>query len=357
MLDAWYGALAVELKDGAQPRPLLERPPAAALAGALSAELSRHLSGLEGLGLCWMAACYDVAQLLRPGFPVHAELRQMYQAGVRDPLAQPQVMTLSALREQAPSVVLQPEAALGGGSLVYLPLVLLAQPERLAPIRETLEARLLEEGLLDARSARILIDALQAPIEHARLLSCDDLCAITAANLEHAGLPSVWQVIETALFRPDANIDVHGLDALRWSVIGGVAHLHLSLFDYRLQAAAQDDASQMLAQLRQALALLKAHAVPWRILPSSAGASTVIEQDEAGFWIEWREARAPIAEVTHVQDAQGALLWLELHDDKHGLRACALPLDPVGFQALRQRLKPDDGRPLGQSTRRLSSGS
>lgn len=338
MLDAWYGALAVELKDGAQARTLLERPPAAALANALSAELARHLNGLEGLGLCWMAACFDVAQLLRPQFPVFGELRQMYQAGIRDPLAEPQVMTLCARRDAAPSVVLQPDSALAGGSLLYLPLVVIGAPDRIAAVRAVLEDRLLEEGLVDARSARMVIEALEAPIEHARLLSRDDLCALTAANLEHAGLPSVWQVLEIALFLSDRNIDLSGDEGLRWSVIGGVAHLHLSLTTSLGDQVALAEVPELLQRVRQALALLNAHAVPWRILPSSADSTIVIEQDDAGFWIEWRGEPADCARVVRIVDARGALLWLQLEDDSGVVRACAVPLDAAGLVALRQRL-------------------
>jgi hypothetical protein len=338
MLDAWYGALVVELKEGVQARTVLERPPAAALANALSVELARHLDGLDGLGLCWMAACFDVAQLLRPQFPIYTELRQMYQAGLRDPLAEPQVMTLCALRGVAPSPVLQPDPALAGGSLLYLPLVVIGDADRMPAVRALLEDRLLDEGLVDARSARMVIEALEAPIEHARLLSRDDLCAITAANLEHAGLPSVWQVLEIALFLPERTIDLRGDDGLRWSVIDAVAHLHLSLSAAISDPSTLQDLPEFMQRVRQALALLNAHAVNWRILPSSADSTIVIEQDEAGFWIEWIGAPADCAQVVRIVDERGALLWLQLEDAAGLLRGCAVPLDAAGFAALRQRL-------------------
>ena len=340
MLDAWFGALAVELKDGGQARSLLARPAAAAMANALATELGRHLNGLDGLGLCWMAGCFDVAQLLRPGFPIHTELRQMYTSGVADPYGQPQVMTMSARGAQAPSPLLAPQAELAGGSLLYLPLVLVAEASRLALVRAQLEDQLLEQGLLDARSARMVIDALETPIEHARLLSCDDLCAITAANLQHAGLPSVWQVLETALFHPDRNVDLHSDEGLKWSVIGGVAHLHLSLTAALLQQELAD-LPGLLQRVRQALSLLNAHALPWRILPSSADTSIVIEQDDAGFWIEWCTEPGPFSVVTRVVDSNNSLLWLQLEDAQGRLLGCAVPLDRAGYEALRQRLTAD----------------
>lgn len=333
MLDALQGAIAVELAAGAQPRLLLDRPPAHALANALAFELGRHLSGLEGLGLCWMAGCFDAAQLLRPGWPVYTELKQLYQAAIRDPQGEAQVLTLSALRQQAPSAVLNPEIELLGGSLVYLPFVLVGAAETLAPVRDILEERLLDQGLVDARMARFLIDALEAPVEHARLLTRDDLCALTAANLEHAGLASIWQALEVALFQPGRNADVAGDDGLRCSVINGCVHLHFSASDRSA------DFADRVIQLRQAIAVLDAHRVPWRILPSRAAGPSVIEQDDAGFWIEWHGEPTAVTRLEAVYNQQSQLLWLELGSAHAPMCGHAFPLHAAGYKALRERLQ------------------
>lgn len=348
MLHSIEGVLAIEPAAAARvaPRLLLERPQANTLANALSTELARHLPSLEGLGLCWMAGCFDAAQLLRPGFPAFAELARIYRAGVRDPYGEPQVITLAARQGQAPAAELAPDPALhaaaGAGALVYVPFVVMGAAEQVEPARALLESQLFDSGLADARTARLLIDALELPIEHARLLTRDDLCALTAANLEHAGLPGLWQLLETCLFGPpDATLDVDAGDGTRLSLVGGEVLVHASVRALLEQLAdAPDMVLATVQRWRQVLGWLDAHALRWRILPSQAGATRHLEIDARGFWIEWQvPPLAPGACLLREHSHAGQWLWSELVGAVDGaVLGHALAQHRAGRSALRERL-------------------
>lgn len=349
MLHSIEGVLAIEpAAAAAAPRLKLERPQAQALAQALATELARHLPSLDGLGLCWMAACFDAAQLLRPGFPAFAELARIYRGGVRDPYGEPQVVTLAARLGRAPAAALEPEpgllAAPGEGSLLYLPFVVIGAAETVEAARAILESTLFEAGLADARTARLLIDALGIPIEHARLMTRDDLCALTAANLEHAGRPGLWSLLEARLFRDaDATLDVDAGDGTRLSLVGGEVLVHVDAGTWSA-AYATDPAALVvrMESLRQLLGWLDAHALSWRILPSSAAGPREIELDARGYWIEW-QIPAPAAglsglkftDVTH----GGHWLWTLCTDRADGhVRGHGFALHRDGLKALRDRL-------------------
>ena len=86
------GVLALELSQGGAPARLsLSRDEAAELAAHIAADLARLLPagpagpGAEAADLIVLGALYDHAQLLRPGWPLYAELAQLSCAADADP--------------------------------------------------------------------------------------------------------------------------------------------------------------------------------------------------------------------------------------------------------------------------------
>ena len=76
--------LAVELVPEGGPTSLsLPLESAHLLGEKIANDLARLLPGVETMGLAVSAALYDVAQVLRPGWPIHAELALMHQQAQR----------------------------------------------------------------------------------------------------------------------------------------------------------------------------------------------------------------------------------------------------------------------------------
>jgi hypothetical protein len=316
----------------AQPHSYFERALAQPLANQLAFELGKQLPTLDGLGLVWMAACFDQAQILRPGFPIHRTLAELYSAGMRDNQA-PQVMTLQALRGQAPHPELAVDTRLLGGPMLLLPLALVGSAERVEQARAVLEEKLLDTGLTDARTALMLNQALQADAEHARLMTLDDLAALCAVQLQHAGLDGVWEILEAALFRPHVQVECQiGNSVLRYrdaavsAEICGIGTLDLPAF-----------AAQTLL-LRQALGLLQAHAIP---VQQHFVASGILEQAEL-YWLDWQAPKPPtsvaaVAEIVAFESPSVGVLCYLLHDQQGQLCGHAYPVAAGAQQALRSR--------------------
>src|SRR5688572_17171839 len=69
------GALALELRPGTEPAfAALDLAAADALAGLVARDLERYAPGAERHDLAFAAALFDPVELLRPGWPAHAEL-------------------------------------------------------------------------------------------------------------------------------------------------------------------------------------------------------------------------------------------------------------------------------------------
>ena len=196
------GVIALELRDGTPPR---HAALAAADAGELVAMLGRDLAALVpdvrdcDLGL--LAAHFDPAEALRPGWPLHRRASELLQ---RAP-GQAQGARMVGVGADAAGAVpmpLQCDPDLQGGGLRVLPFVLHGDAARQAG--DALEDLLLDRGMAAADTALALQDGLGAQVEHARYLSLHDLAAMIALQYRNTGLGALWPLLETALLEPRA---------------------------------------------------------------------------------------------------------------------------------------------------------
>ena len=313
----------------ARPNSYFERALAQPLANQLAFELGKQLPSLDGLGLVWMAACYDQAQILRPGLPVHAALAALYGAGMSTTSASvvengaqvspdrrhgqqvspdrrhgQQVMTLQALRGQAPVPALKVDERLLGGAMVLLPLAIVGAADCVNLARAILEEKLLDTGLADARTALMLNQALGCDAEHARLMTLDDLAALCAVQLEHAGLASVWEIMEAAIFRPDVSVSTQiGCATLAWRA----GKLSLETFgpgDLTLAEYSDD-----VLQARQASTVLEAHG----LIPMEQFRANGTLEVADSFWIDWF-IDAPVSEIKVFNDPRLGVVLYQLYD-------------------------------------------
>lgn len=273
-----FGALALETATPPT-QPGLAREAAQALAQHVADDLQRLLPAAPEFDLAFAALHYDPAELLRPGWPVHAALAGL---AARAPGAGRGRVIAFGLGDDGtpPLPALAPEPELQGGPLRLLPFVLLGDPARTAAMATRMEETLLETGMAGAATALEAQQALGTRLEHAHYLTLHDLCAMTALQYEHAGLAPLWPLLEAALLGDgagevwldappepllryhDGAVALADCDRTAWLAAGLAPALN---DERRLEAAFRAQR----ARLRQFAAVLAAHAVPTRVLPVS----------------------------------------------------------------------------------------
>jgi hypothetical protein len=198
------GALAVELRPGTQARAAaLEQVEAGELAGLMARDLAKFAARVRELDLAVIAGLFDPVELLRPGYPLHAELsRLLALAPGRD---QPHIVAFGAQAGELPAS-LRPDPQHGDGAFRLVPFLLRGERDLIAEVGGQLEEVLLETGMAGADTALLAQEKFGAVVEHARYLTLHDLAAMTAMQYEHAGLGPVWPLIEAALLRPGDEI-------------------------------------------------------------------------------------------------------------------------------------------------------
>jgi hypothetical protein len=269
---ACLGALALELTPMTLATHLaLPQQAAGALAERVALDLGRIVPEAAGLDLVLLGAHVDPVELLRPGWPLHAELDRL---ATRAPgAAGGRLIAFGSGADGAMPGPLAPDANLVGGALRLLPFVLRGDPALVARVGDRLEAELLETGMAGAETALEAQRGFGAQVEHARYLTVNDLAAMMAMQYEHGGLAALWPVIEAALLAPDAEewLDAPPEPLLRFHA----GEARIALMDHEAWLAggfapveAQDDPAllerrfaQFEARQRQVAAVLQAHGI------------------------------------------------------------------------------------------------
>ena len=346
-VDSVFGVLALELGEGPAPATrMLPTEAAAALAGFVAGDLVRLLPGVEALGLGLAAALFDQAQLLRPGWPAFSRLAMLYDEHVRgrDPAA---VVAFGTSGDAMVDAALVPESTLDADSLLLLPFTLRGEAGAVHELGERMESDLGESGLAAAATALFLSHALSVKVEHARYMTRDDLCALCALQLEHAGLGPAWLLIEGALFPPGATREQTALTGqrMRRTATG----VELELLDLaawlRGPAALVDPDGRTDAFLawqreqRRLAALFEAHGLQIEFRHGALRAAT-----STGYWIEPQAAPADsvVAQALYAHTAPdlGIVAVTAAAREPGGWRHLSrgYPLGPDGIGALRRAL-------------------
>lgn len=237
-------ALALELSPGSVAlHDALPQAAAAALAECVAADLAAFMPEVASLELVTVGAHYDPVELLRPGWPLHRELEQL---GARAPAsAGPgpggRVIAFGSHAGDLPGT-LAPSRDFAGGPLRLVPLLLGTPADRdsgfdgnrfdgsrLARVGDRFERELMERGMAGAATALLAQEAFGLRVEHARYLTVHDLLAMTAMQYEHAGLGSLWPLLETALLSPAGECLLDAPPEPRVAYAGGEARI--ALFD------------------------------------------------------------------------------------------------------------------------------
>jgi hypothetical protein len=224
------------------PVTALDRATASVLADALAHDLLVHIPEIRKLDFVFVGALYDQAQLLRPGWPLHAALADALERLPRGS-DDTHIIALGAHEGRLPLASLEPDKELLGSPMLVMPWLLSGSAEIIDEVARRLERELLDQGLIGAELALAIGEAFGIKTTHARHMTTLDLCALACAQYEHAELGALWQVIEAALLKPDQ-------DQLETLADGSVLHYRQGLVECN---------SQDLRRIAQTRAILAAH--------------------------------------------------------------------------------------------------
>jgi hypothetical protein len=317
MATMWMGVLALEPVAGALPqRQMLTRATAEGLNDAMGAQLARFLPPEHDYGFVWSAAIYDPAQLLRRGFPLYQELANLFVAGQRHGVDAGQCLTLCERDGRMPTALLEPESAIGGGTLYVVPIAVTGSEQAIAAASEKLESELYDQGLADAAVVFELHRDLGVAFEHVRLMSLMDVSAMMAAQLEHVGFGCAWQLIEELLYaKSPGDVEVRSPLGQSLKLDGGAVWMAFEPYSLHARQYVGDADSclqsyaEKLHEFRQLQGLLAAHGIAVRVRLPRAGSEHACSRQSDDFVIESVADGAPVRALLHEAPGLGALAF------------------------------------------------
>ncbi len=356
------GVIAIERPAAPLAVSALDKTTAQALGRELASELAAALAESTDtatpppaeLGI--VAALYEPATLLQPGFPVHTRLLRYLQAATSGSENKQKLLTIGSNEHGQLPDGLQPAAAHHPGPLQVMPFVLTTTDAALA---DRFEQRLMDRGLISPRTQRQLATAWQTPVEHANFLSLLDLIAMMRTQFEHAGFLPEWEIIEAALLNAEPQCRQHSQQANDYFLYHDLLFTPFFSFDFWAQhgPGAKLDGQQRIRQWlhwlqrqRQAVAVMQAHGLDVRqYLPQQWPESAekiclgglnqqVVSED---FFTEIHgpiDAQQPVTVTEQHIPGLGTVVYTLSQDQGRQLQHL-YPLTPEGLNAIPEHLQ------------------
>jgi len=267
-----FGALALELSPGSTASSTtLTQDDAGTLASLVARDLARFDPAVATLQLAFSGGHCDAVELLRPGWPLHVALAQLAASAPPSEFGSGRIIAFGSHDGDFPTV-LAPSADYIGSPLRLLPFTLVGDATTTRAVGARFERDLLEGGMAGAETALAAQALFGLQVEHARYLTLHDLVAMMALQYEHAGLATLWPILETALLSPerDAWLEAPSEPLLHYSA-GEVHMAMLAPSAWRMRHVADGDVDEARlerrfahyqARQRQFAAVLAAHALP-----------------------------------------------------------------------------------------------
>ncbi len=200
----FFGVMALECTHDARiQHDALRAADAATLANLLGRDLGMLVPAVRDLDLAVAAVHFDPAEILRPGWPLHARLNDLRLRAPQH-VQGARVIALGADVQGDVPEMFRADTAMRDGALRVLPFVLGGDAGVITDVSQSLEDNLLDLGMAKADTALHAQDTFGAKIEHARYLTIYDLAAMTGLQYRNQGLDHVWLLLETVLLQPDA---------------------------------------------------------------------------------------------------------------------------------------------------------
>ncbi|RFA30557.1 hypothetical protein CAI21_05800 [Alkalilimnicola ehrlichii] len=148
-------------------------------------------------------ALYDLTELLQPGLPFIETLLELYRGSLPQTGFVPQIVAIGSETEQFPVQALAPLRRPGSGPLLAIPLLFVGQASAIDKLQEQLESVLLEKGQAQLETENCLRQDWGLQPVNLSYVTVNDLCALLKIQLENAELGKLWQLLESALYRPN----------------------------------------------------------------------------------------------------------------------------------------------------------
>lgn len=192
------GMLTIEafLDPSSQPKLVLDQDEIKLLNAQISKELQAIIPNLDDSSFAIVGGLYQSSELLKPGFPIHSQLRQYAHAALKGENNRRNQLVIGANDKGLPDG-LKLDTDVQITPLLLMPFVIITEDDK---TKEVFEKQLMHKGMGSQKLLIQLQKSLGVKIRHTNFMTVLDLAAMMHNHLQMAGFEPLWKILEEALF-------------------------------------------------------------------------------------------------------------------------------------------------------------
>lgn len=165
---------------------------------------------LSNAGVIFVGAGYQMAQIMRPKFPIYHELAEVSKIHFRAKQFKSSLVTITAKDDEFSVGAFNKDTNSADPLYVFPALLVLPKNAENEALVSEIEETLSQQGVVTELLGDLLSTALQCDVAELHLITLSDITSFYATQLIQINLESLWEVMKHIVFEMGATFQVLG---------------------------------------------------------------------------------------------------------------------------------------------------
>lgn len=197
-----------ELSPGLQ--TYLDKATAEEMSRKVTSSLQQLYPELSNAGVVFVGAGYQVAQIMRPKFPIYHEMTEVSKINFRPNNFEPSIVTIAAKDGEFSVGAFNKDTQSPDPLYIFPALLVMPKNKENQALANHIENTISQEGIVTDVLSPMIETALDCKIAHMHMITLSDISSFYATQLIQINLEPLWEVMKHIIFDMGATFQVLG---------------------------------------------------------------------------------------------------------------------------------------------------
>lgn len=178
----------------------LEKATAEEISRKMTLTLQQLYPKLSEAGVVFVGAGYQVAQIMRPKFPIYHELTEVSKITFRPNQFEPSIVTITAKDGEFSVGAFNKDTQSPDPLYVFPALLVLPKNEGNQALVNEIESTISQKAIVTEVLRSVVEDALNCKVAHMHIVTLSDISSFYATQLIQINLEPLWEVMKHIIF-------------------------------------------------------------------------------------------------------------------------------------------------------------
>ena len=188
----------------------LDKETAEEMSRKVTSSLLQLYPELSDAGVVFVGAGYQVAQIMRPKFPIYHEMTEVSKITFRPNNFEPSIVTITAKDGEFSVGAFNKDTQSPDPLYIFPALLILPKTEDNQALVDRIENTISQEGIVTDVLSPMIEQALQCKIAHMHMITLSDISSFYATQLIQINLEPLWEVMKHIIFDMGPTFQVLG---------------------------------------------------------------------------------------------------------------------------------------------------